>query len=274
MRKKFLCGALLLTVGLSFGQFGQAVFAADLGTNNKNASITESVKNHEMTVSQYENWLETQVNSASGNDKVDLKVQLEKFKALSDEKKAEIVKYVNNPEFIIKSFEKSTKSTKNQVKADSLESSNIKHNNSTVNNINSDVKVITTTVTANEKSKIKTLADDDDSTTYKATQSRVLEIAGVDIVKTTGWVRYHHDDSKIVSVDDGNFLTDRNLLPLCTSSWSKVSTYKDGDKAVASADLSFNFVYKSFGPTIGSASQGVTGNVDEEVDGWLTPYES
>lgn len=149
--------------------------------------------------------------------------------------------------------------------------------NSNKISINNDVVVTTTTSLENENSTTKNIqiasySASSEAVSYKASQSRVLTILGIDIVKTSGWVRYTHTDSAIISVDSANFTTVRNLLPGCSTSWSTPDKYIDDDKAVATSDLTFSFTYKGWGPTIGSCEIGVTGDVYEDVDGWLTEY--
>lgn len=246
---------LFLTLGLSIAPFTQSVQAATI-----NETKVTSTSKSGQTPSTYKNWLNEKIkNSKDASEKSDLKATLKQFESLSTSDQEKFVSYINNKEFIINALKTGTNAK----------------NKKTV--INSDVSITKDTVKEIEpkNSLFDSMLYSSDEISKKAQVSNTLEILGVDILKTTAWVRYHHNSSTVTSVDSANFVTSRNLLPGCSSSWSTPEkTIDDEGRAVATADITFTFLYKGWGPTIGSAEMGVRGDADENVDGWLTPYES
>lgn len=254
-RKKLLCSTLILTLGLSIAPFTQqGVQAATI--DSKQDTVVSTSKSGQTPIT-YKNWLNEKIkNSNDASEKADLKTALKKFESLSTSDQEKFLNYINDSNFVINSLKKGTNSKSKKTI------------------INNDVSFTVSKDTVKDTSQ-SLYSTDSTTVTKKGQVSNTLTILGIDILKTTAWVRYHHDDSTVTSVDSSDFMTSRNLLPGCSSSWSEPDEYIDDDgRAVATADITFNFIYKGWGPTIGSAQMGVRGDADENIDGWLTPYES
>lgn len=260
----------LLIIGLTLTVLGTTCIPAFATTNTTNTSSIESLSQSSigtMTTTSYISWLNQKISQSTGSEKSNFSTVLKQFKSLTKEQQAKFINYMNNPQFLKEAISLANNKSKKLSLSDS------KLDTNTVVKYNDDITVNSSCTIDTSKNVGSTLVSlDGIAGQIKATYTQSVTFLGINVLQAVIWVRYTTDGEEVTSVDSADAFTGANYFPGLKTDWGDVVTDYNSQKAWATSDLTFSFIYKTSITEYGSCEVGVEGDVDKNVDGWVEEY--
>jgi len=195
-----------------------------LATTGNGASASELKSENEQKLN-YENWVDEQIDLATGDEKTELLNSYKQYKELSNEEQEKFVEYLYNP----------------QVQEQMIDALSTVPKNSSRSLQGGDIEVTGDTPSIeNVPGKAKAA-----TATNKATYKRGIEVLGVRIFESTIWVEYSYSNGKITGSQTMNAYTSLNFNPLLSSSYSTKTVSNTGLVVVASSKVNYSYIYQN-----------------------------
>ncbi|MEK5530338.1 hypothetical protein MKX79_13275 [Viridibacillus sp. FSL R5-0468] len=173
----------------------------------------------------YENWVDEQIDLATGDEKTELLNSYKQYKELSNEEQEKFVEYLYNP----------------QVQEQMIDALSTVPKNSSRSLQGGDIEVTGDTPSIEHvPGKAKAA-----NATNKATYKRGIEVLGVRIFESTIWVEYSYSNCKITGSQTMNAYTSLNFNPLLSSSYSTKTVSNTGLVVVVSSKVNYSYIYQN-----------------------------
>ncbi|MGE7935138.1 hypothetical protein [Viridibacillus arvi] len=194
-----------------------------LATTGNVASASELKLENEQKLN-YENWVDEQINLATGDEKTELLNSYKQYKELSNEDQEKLVEYLYNPE----------------VQEQMIDALSTVPKNSSRSLQGGDIEVTGDTPSIENAGKAKAT-----TTTNTATYKRGIEVLGVRIFETTIYVKYSYSSGKITGSQSMDAYTSLNFNPLLSSSYSEKTINKSDLLVLASSKVKYSYIYQN-----------------------------
>ncbi|MGE7625316.1 hypothetical protein ACQKMD_20610 [Viridibacillus sp. NPDC096237] len=188
-----------------------------LATTGNVASASELKSGNEQKLN-YKNWVDEQIDSATGDEKTELLNSYKQYKEISNEDQEKFVEYIYNP----------------QEQEQALRAFATVPENSSRSLQNGDIEVTSTFIEEELPGKAKGTA-----VPVKKTYKRALSIKGIKILESTIWVQHMQKDGEITGTPIADAFTSVNLYPTLSDTYSSPAISNTKLVVVASSVVTF-----------------------------------